>query len=625
MELSRFLPILLLVAITATTGASADRTSRRPGFSDERCFLGYADGTNYSSSAADLCRISGVEGRVAAVLGSKCYLRFEIPTPPQLPLKEKIRTHEMAAGRMMMKDHLVVTLCIIAVTIGMLVGRLIVRVCDWRTMKATNNRNAAAARGCCRAPFAAMLALLVLARPEGAVAYGFTTHYFPQELDHFSFTPASSTVFNQRYLINDSFWTRSHVGDGQVSGPIFVYTGNESPVDFFIPSTGFMFDIAPKFGALLVFIEHRFYGESLPFGNHSYDSTEKLGYLTSTQALADYAILISSLKQNLSAVDSPVVVFGGSYGGMLAAWFRLKYPHVAIGALASSAPILMFDHITPWTSFYDALLEDYKSESLNCFSVIKAVWAVLYERGSNKTGLLELSKTFRACQTVQSVDFFGRWLEDAFKFTTLFDYPVPVNFVKNLPAYPVKEMCKIIDGFSGGADVVQKAFAAASLYYNYTGTEHCFNIEKAGDPLGPIFQWQACTEMILPMTSSKYSIFPPSEFSYDNRSADCLRTFKVQPRPHWVTTEYGGNKIEHVLKRFGSNIIFSNRTRDPLSRGGVLKNISSSIIALVAEKGAHHFDLRGATKHDPEWVVEQRRQEVEIIQGWLKQYYDDTA
>ena len=62
-------------------------------------------------------------------------------------------------------------------------------------------------------------------------------------------------------------------------------------------------------------VQHRFYGESLPFGNRSYDSAEKLGYLTSTQALADYAILIGSLKQNLSAVDSPVVVFGGSYGG----------------------------------------------------------------------------------------------------------------------------------------------------------------------------------------------------------------------------------------------------------------------------------------------------------------------
>ena len=45
---------------------------------------------------------------------------------------------------------------------------------------------------------------------------------------------------------------------------------------------------------------------------------------------------------------------------VLASWFRLKYPHVAMGALASSAPILQFDDITPWSSFYDAVSQDFK-------------------------------------------------------------------------------------------------------------------------------------------------------------------------------------------------------------------------------------------------------------------------
>lgn len=54
---------------------------------------------------------------------------------------------------------------------------------------------------------------------------------------------------------------------------------------------------------------------------------------------------------------------------MLAAWFRLKYPHIAIGALASSAPILHFDDIIPQTSFYDAVSQDFK--------VISSLLAVL--------------------------------------------------------------------------------------------------------------------------------------------------------------------------------------------------------------------------------------------------------
>ncbi|XP_008659849.1 lysosomal Pro-X carboxypeptidase [Zea mays] len=475
-------------------------------------------------------------------------------------------------------------------------------------------------------------AKLVSAAADGtnSTAQPFTTHYFPQELDHFTFTPNASMLFRQKYLVNDTFWRRPRRGGGGGAGPLFVYTGNEGDIEWFATNTGFMFDIAPKFGALLVFIEHRFYGESLPFGDDSYSSAETEGYLTSTQALADFAILITGLKRNLSAETAPVVVFGGSYGGMLASWFRLKYPHVAIGALASSAPILQFDHITPWNSFSDAVSQDYKSESLNCFSVIKAAWDVLDERGSTDTGLLELSKLFRACKSVKHADSIAGWLQTAFTYTAMVDYPTPANFLMDLPAYPVKEMCKIIDGFPAGADILEKVFAAANLYYNYTGDQACNQIESDSDDSSSSlglsgWGWQACTEMIMPMSTSNASMFPPSSFSYEDTSNACFQSTGVRPRPHWITTEYGGYRIDKVLKRFGSNIIFSNGMRDPWSRGGVLKNISSSIVALVTEKGAHHLDLRFATDEDPDWVTEQRRQEVEIIEGWIDQYHRDMA
>lgn len=54
----------------------------------------------------------------------------------------------------------------------------------------------------------------------------------------------------------------------------------------------------------------RFYGKSLPFGNKSF-SHPYVGLLSIEQALGDYAVLLSTLKQKLNATSCPVITFGG--------------------------------------------------------------------------------------------------------------------------------------------------------------------------------------------------------------------------------------------------------------------------------------------------------------------------
>lgn len=39
---------------------------------------------------------------------------------------------------------------------------------------------------------------------------------------------------------------------------------------------------------------------------------------------------------------------------------RLKYPHIAIGALAASAPILQFEDLVPPDTFYQIVSDDFK-------------------------------------------------------------------------------------------------------------------------------------------------------------------------------------------------------------------------------------------------------------------------
>ncbi|KDO78810.1 hypothetical protein CISIN_1g0096312mg [Citrus sinensis] len=223
--------------------------------------------------------------------------------------------------------------------------------------------------------------------------YRYETRYFEQRLDHFSF--ADLPTFSQRYLINTDHW----VGPNRL-GPIFLYCGNEGDIEWFAVNSGFVWDIAPRFGAMLVFPEHRYYGESMPYGSTevAYQNATTLSYLTAEQALADFAVFITNLKQNLSAEASPVVLFGGSYGGMLAAWMRLKYPHIAIGALASSAPILQFEDIVPPETFYNIVSSDFKRESASCFNTIKESWGELVSVGQKENGLLELTKTFHLCR-----------------------------------------------------------------------------------------------------------------------------------------------------------------------------------------------------------------------------------
>lgn len=93
----------------------------------------------------------------------------------------------------------------------------------------------------------------------------------------------------------------------------------------YLNATGLMWENAERFGAMLIFAEHRYYGESLPFGKDTYSHME---WLSSEQALADYATLLFDFKRRNKLEDAPVIGFGGSYGGMLATWARIKYPHV---------------------------------------------------------------------------------------------------------------------------------------------------------------------------------------------------------------------------------------------------------------------------------------------------------
>ncbi|KAK9124037.1 hypothetical protein Sjap_013639 [Stephania japonica] len=381
-----------------------------------------------------------------------------------------------------------------------------------------------------------------------------------------------------------------------------------------------MYEHAPQFKALVVFIEHRYYGESIPFGSmeEAFRNTTTLGYFNSAQALADYAELILHIKQNLSAENSPVIVIGGSYAGILAAWFRLKYPHVALGALASSAPILNFPDILPRSGYYTIVSKDFRDVSESCHDTIRQSWSLIDEVASRPNGLLQLSKKFKACEPLDDSYSLKNYLEGMYAEAAQYD--LPLN-----PRHSVKGICDAIDSESTqSTDLLDRVYAGVVAH---KGKKKCYDINDSTQSQSQKYDgwgWQCCTEMLYPVgpeiNATMFEVEPDYDYNIDDTVEYCREQFGVTPRLHWTITEYGGLNIKLVLEKFASNIIFSNGLRDPYSYGGVLENISDSVVSLTTAKGSHCLDLGDSTSRDPYWLTQQRKAEIKIIKGWIADY-----
>ncbi|XP_037115390.1 dipeptidyl peptidase 2 isoform X1 [Syngnathus acus] len=444
----------------------------------------------------------------------------------------------------------------------------------------------------------------------------FKEKYFAQSLDHFNFNSMGNGTFFQRYLINDKYWKIGY-------GPVFFYTGNEGDIWEFALNSGFLSELAAQQEALVIFAEHRYYGKSLPFGNDSFNIPQ-IGLLTVEQAIADYAVMISVLKLQMSATDCPVIVFGGSYGGMLSVYMRIKYPNLVAGALAASAPILSTAGLDDPRQFFRDVTADFENISQECRNAVKGAFHQLKELGERRE-YSKIQSTFALCKrpsSAQDIHQLNGFLRNAFTLMAMLDYPYSTQFMDKMPANPVKVGCETM---LRGSDLLTSLRDTAAILYNSTGLLTCYDVYslyvECADPTGcgigfdsMAWDYQACTEINLCYESNNITdMFPAMTFTEEERLRYCSKRWGVIPRPDWLKIQFWGDALSRA-----SNIIFSNGDLDPWANGGVRKSLSPSLIAINIAGGAHHLDLRGSNVADPASVIEARKAEADLISQWVE-------
>lgn len=154
-------------------------------------------------------------------------------------------------------------------------------------------------------------------------------------------------------------------------------------------------------------------------------TVENLRYLTPEQALADTAHFVNHIKQSYvtpGAEESAVIVIGIHYSANLATWFRQKYPHLALGAWASSAPLLS---VVNHHQFKETAAATYRRLGGDgCYDAIEEGFAAI-ENLVARRELAELSSIFNLCETAvldteQKTSSFIAYVAEVFSVVTQF-------------------------------------------------------------------------------------------------------------------------------------------------------------------------------------------------------------
>ncbi|XP_007955081.1 thymus-specific serine protease [Orycteropus afer afer] len=459
---------------------------------------------------------------------------------------------------------------------------------------------------------------LGLSLGPGAVAFP-KEGWLEQPLDPFNASDRRS--FLQRYWVNDQHWA------GQ-DGPIFLHLGGEGSLGPGSVMRGHPAALAPALGALVVGLEHRFYGLSTPAGGLD---MAQLRFLSSRHALADLASAHLALSRlfNLSS-SSPWICFGGSYAGSLAAWARLKFPHLIFASVASSAPLRAVLDFSEYNNVVSrSLMSTAIGGSSECWAAASAAFAEV-ERRLRAGGAAQeaLQAELGACGPLTRAEDQAELLE---ALQALVGGAVQYNGQAGAPL-SVRQLCGLLLAGWGNRSrtAPYRGLRQATQIVMHSLGERCLSTSRAetvaqlrdtepqvsgvGDR-----QWlyQTCTEFGFYITCEDpgcpFSQFPalPSQLGL------CEQVFGLSPSSvakavAQTNSYYGGQTLR------ATQVLLINGDADPWHVLSVTESLGPFKSVILIPNASHCSDMAPERPSDSPSLLLARQKIFRQLQTWLR-------
>jgi len=406
--------------------------------------------------------------------------------------------------------------------------------------------------------------------------------------------PSETRTFPQRYYINSSY-----------------AESKESPVLYFLCGeatckessfSGAMTTYARELKAHMIALEHRYYGKSQPFDKLT---TENMKYLSTDLALQDAAGFQYHAMAELGFKGKWIVV-GGSYAGSLAAYYRLKFPQLVTGALASSGPVQARANFEEYDHHVAVVAGP------ECLASIKKAVAQLEAALPYKDQLDTLKAKFSAEVLVQDLDF--------------------VYLVADMAALAVQygyrdrfcELLKSEDPMDGYAKFTQEIYASWGINALSGSAQGAVSLDPAdyeADFGSRQWFYQSCTEY-----GYWQNAYHDEAYSARSKLVNPAYHNELCRRLYGIEAPVDTNHINYefyapLLDASTTNIFFPNGSRDPwmnLSIAHELGNATNpNTFAVTIEGAAHCDDLRGPKLSDSDALKGARTKFLELAKGWL--------